>query len=197
MLSGSRTRKESEKSEARSYLDLAEENDFWGLLSGDERERIVLEEQALDSLGNLVFSVTAFWKRTGTWPERITVVSHGFKRERILGLHVAAMRWPRERVEFVGIDPAYMREGSGEWDGERAEEVRRGERERGVRAWEGDRFGVGAVLRGKRRERNPWGVGQLLFESDAERVRSGIRSEVVDYRDSLEERLKDEKQPWE
>lgn len=159
--------------------------------------RIGLEEQALDSFGNLVFSVVAFWKRTGSWPGKITIISHGFKRERFLELHVPAMGWPRERVEFVGIDPGYMREGSGEWDGERAEGVRRGERERGTRVWEGDRFGVGMVLRGKRRERNHWGTGQLLFESEEERVRSGIRSEVVDYGDGLEERLKDERQPWE
>jgi hypothetical protein len=56
---------------------------------------------------------------------------------------------------------------------------------------------VGEVLRRKRRERNHWGVGQLLFESEEDRATSGIRSEIVDYEDDLEESLKDEPQPWE
>jgi hypothetical protein len=194
VLSGSRTRAEVDRSEARSYLELARENGFWGL--GGE-DRVLLEEQALDSFGNLLFGVVGFWRRTGAWPRRVTIVSHAFKTERFMGLHVPAMRWPGERVEFVGIDPGYMREGTGEWDGKRADEVRKGERERGLAVWERDRFGTGEFLRGKRRDRNHWRVGQLLFESEEERVRSGIRSEIVDYGDGPEERLKDETQPWE
>jgi hypothetical protein len=203
IFSGSKTRKETTKSEARSYLDLSLQNDFWGLLDDCPRkeeaisERIVLEEQALDSFGNLVFSVVMFWKRTGLWPDKITIVSHEFKKERFLGLHVAAMRWPRGKVEFLGIDPAYMKEGAEEWDAHRADEVRTGERERGLVVWECDPFGLGDILRGKRMGRNHWRVGQTLFESDGERVRSGIRSEIVNSGDGLEEKLKDEMQPWE
>jgi hypothetical protein len=132
VFSGSRTRSETQKSEAHSYLDLAQDNGFWGILDGDgeeeRRERIVLEEQALDSFGNLVFSIVRFWTFTGCWPQMITIISHEFKRERFLDLHVAAIRWPRERVEFVGIDPGYLKEGAEEWDKERAEGVRRGRR---------------------------------------------------------------------
>jgi hypothetical protein len=195
ILSGSRTRKETERSEAASYLALARENGFWGMK--DVEDRVVLEEQALDSFGNLVFSVIAFWKRTGMWPGRVTIVSHAFKRERFMELHVPAMRMAVERVEYLGIDPEYMDERYGEWDAGRAEEVRRGERERGLKVWRDDRFGMGEVLRRKGRERNHWAVGQLFFESDEERARSGVRSEMVDLGDGPEETLKDEPQPWE
>ena len=108
------------------------------------------------------------------------------------------MRWPRDKVAYVGIDPAYMVEGTAEWDGGRAEEVRTGERERGLAAWEADRFGTGVVLGLKRRERNPWGCRQLLFqhESSAERRRCGIRSKILNRGDWPEENLIDEPQPW-
>lgn len=40
--------------------------------------------------------------------------------------------------------------------------------------WEADPHGVGEELARKRRGRNCWGVGQELFESEGERVRSGV-----------------------
>lgn len=69
-----------------------------------------------------------FWRATGKWPEMVTVVSHEFKRARFMDLHIRAMRWPRERVEFLGVDPVYMDKESEEWDEVRASEVRKGER---------------------------------------------------------------------
>lgn len=207
VFSGSKTRPETQKSEARSYLDLCLDNDFWGISRGGEEsavgresllKRIVLEEQALDSFANFVFGMLRFWRETGNWPARITIISHAFKRARFLDLHARAARWPRGRVEFVGIDPVYMVEGGEEWDAERAESVWRGERERGYRVWEEDMFGCGSVLRGKRRERNCWGVGQGWFGSEEERMRSGVRSRVVsDEVGIVEEVFLDEKQPWE
>ena len=207
VFSGSKTRSETQKSEARSYLDLCLDNDFWGVFgSGDEDDggregilkRIVLEEQALDSFANFVLGVLRFWKETGIWPSKITIISHAFKRARFLDLHVKAARWSMAKVGFVGIDPTYMVMGSDEWDEKRTERVLRGERERGYRAWEQDMLGCGSVLRGKRRERNFWCVGQAWFGSEEERVRSGIRLRVVnDGFGGVEEALLDEKQPWE
>ncbi|TAQ86674.1 hypothetical protein B7494_g4994 [Chlorociboria aeruginascens] len=199
IFTGSSTRPETELSEAQSYWNLCLDNDFWGLLGtdGEEKERVkkrvLLEEKALDSLGNLVLSVVAFWKETGSWPRGITLVSHGFKERRFLELHVKALRWRRE-VKFVGVDPGYMVPESAHWDGERAEEVRRGERERGYEVWEKDLWGRGRALRGKRKMRDCWGRGLgMLFESEEEKKRSGVRSEVVEG----EEILLDERQPWE
>jgi hypothetical protein len=208
VFSGSKTRAETDLSEAQSYLNLSQENDFWGTLHGFEkdekedviRERILLDEQALDSFGNLVFSVIAFWRKTGSWPEKFTIVSHEFKRKRFIELHIKALRWPSERVEFVGVDPGYMVEGSEAFDAQRAGEVRAGEKERGFGAWQQDPFGLGVNLRSKRWRRNCWLMGQDLFVSD-ERQRSGVKTKWVQYEVDgmrfLEEVLLDEEQPWE
>jgi hypothetical protein len=208
IISGSKTRQETQKSEAQSYLDLCVDNDFWSILSEEMierfmKERIVLEEQALDSFANLVFSILRFWKIVGKWPEKISVVSHGFKRQRFLELHVKALRWPTERVEFVGFDPMYMRAGSGKaYDERRTVDAKEGERKRGFGAWESDLWGVGEALRGKRKARNCWATGQELFVSVEERQRSRMRSRVIEYEDAMgkvvrEEVLLDEEQPWE
>lgn len=158
----------------------------------------MLEEQALDSFGNFMFGILRFWKETGKWPEKITIVSHEFKRKRFLDLHVKAARWPRDRVDFLGIDPTYMVKGSAEWDEQRAEEVWRGERERGYKAWESDLRGTGDELRRKRRARNCWGVRQVWFETVEERVRGGVKTRVVRGENGVEEEvLSDERQPWE
>jgi len=150
----------------------------------------------LDSFGNLKFSVLKFWKVAGIWPENITIVSHEFKRRRFLDLHVEVARWPRNRVVFVGIDPEYMIMGSENWDQGRAEEVLKGEKERGFAAWEKDLLGTGSELRGKRARRNYWKVPQVWFESDEDRLKSAIRSRLINYEDGFEEVLCDEKQPW-
>lgn len=201
VFSGGKTRSETEKSEAQSYLDLCLDNDFWGIEGGKGlRERILLEEKALDSFGNLVHGILAFWRDVGRWPEKIEIVSHEFKRGRFLDLHVKAMRWPVERVGFVGLDPEYMVEGTKEWDEVRAEEVRTGERERGYRVWDGDLLGRGEALRGKRDGRDCWGNGKqrLLFHSAEERGKSEVRSEILRFNDGVvEEVLIDEVQPWE
>jgi hypothetical protein len=218
IFSGSKTRKESERSEAGSYWKLCGENGDWGILGGNGGRdkngevgkklesglegRVMVEEQALDSFANLVFSIILFWKRTGRWPRKITLVSHGFKRERFMKLHFPALRFPISRVEFVGVNPGFMTEGSEEFDRERAEMVGRDSDMRGFGEWDIDRLGVGESLRGKRVRRNPWGVRQEFFESEEERESSGVKSEIVEWVDGKgrvvrEEVLKDERQPWE
>ena len=115
-----------------------------------------------------------------------------------MDLHVKALRWPREKVEFVGIDPGYMVVESEEFDAERTASVKKGEMERGFGAWEVDLRGVGKLLRGKRAARNTWGVIQVWFGSQEVRVRSGVRSKVMRGDDGVEEEvLENEKQPWE
>lgn len=46
--------------------------------------------------------------------------------------------------------------------------------------WEADPHGVGELLAGKRRDRNPWGVAQGLFLSEDERTCSGVVTAVSD-----------------
>jgi hypothetical protein len=198
VFSGSKTHREVDKSEARSYLELCICNDFWGLLQTEqEKKRVLLEEQALDSFANLLFSLLIFWKETGQWPEKVTIISHGFKEDRFMELHVPTIRFPRRKVAFLGIDPEYMREGSKEFERERTTSVKRGEMERGFTEWQRDPLGVGSVLSRKRKERNCWGVSQVWFEKSEERERSGVKSSVRIVEGGFEECLRNERQPWE
>lgn len=63
----------------------------------------------------------------GTWPTRITVIGYAMKRRRFVELHRAALRWPREAFDYVGIDPEPEPEGGqAEADGKGGEaDVRR------------------------------------------------------------------------
>lgn len=66
--------------------------------------RAVTEEFALDSYENLLFSIARFKEVTGRWPEKITVVGYGMKRQRFDELHRAAIGFPAEAFHYVGID---------------------------------------------------------------------------------------------
>lgn len=143
--------------------------------------RVVLEEQALDSFANVVFSLLLFWKETKAWPAKLTIISHEFKRARFMELHIPALRFPGRKVEFVGIDPGYMQPSHPTYDFKLSGDVREGEMERGYRAWEGDRLGCGEVLRGKRCARNCWRAGQGWFRDEEERRESGVGSERIDF----------------
>lgn len=80
-------------------------------------------------------------------PSKITIVSHAFKRDRFLSLHCRALRWPKQRVAYVGVNPPQ--------DEERWAAIERGV-ERAALEWRDDCFGFGTVLAGKRRARGWW-----------------------------------------
>lgn len=174
-------------SEARSYANLATANAYWGLLPSPStlshpNPRILLEERALDSHQNILHSLTTFWRFNSLWPTRLTIVSHNFKRQRLAHVHCAALDFPPDRVEFIGIDPPGI-----------GPEVLASEA-RAVEAWLRDPQGRGKGLRGKRAGRNCWGVGERVFADDAERARSGIET-VVD-EDGAEYLVEGALRPW-
>jgi len=186
MFSGGPTRKETNLSEAGSYLRLAAASNHFDIFPSPNHEfvqRIHLEERALDSYHNILFSKMLFWRLFRRWPGHISIVSHGFKRERIVDGHCAAIGYPLEKVTYVGIDPPGMRNGTNA--GITGVGL-------AVEHWTEDPHGVGEVLAGKRRKRNPWGVVQDLRLSEEERecgvgvVRVG-GVEVLD---------PDEERPW-
>ncbi|KAG9243262.1 DUF218 domain-containing protein [Calycina marina] len=195
VFSGGPTRREVPLSEAASYLALCCDNDFWKMLPEERKDSILLEEHALDSFSNLVLGVVRYWKEVGTWPERITIISQGFKQSRFLELHVKAMRWPISRVVFTGATPWSV----GKWEGDkkRVDEIVMSEYLNGFLPWFEDPLGIGAVLQSKRQSRNYWDVGQGLFDTSEERRRSGVRTKTVKVGDMMQEVLLDETQPWE
>jgi hypothetical protein len=66
---------------------------------------IALEEYATDTLQNILFSVLKFYDLRQQYPEKIIVVTHEFKHQRVL-LHKKAIGWNRLFVVH-GIDPDF------------------------------------------------------------------------------------------
>lgn len=161
------TRKETELSEAQSYANIAAENNHWDLLPGGIASgEILVEDRALDSYHNVLFSLTLFYGRFHTWPSQITIVSHAFKKERLIDGHCVAIGFPLDRVKFVGIDPPGMAAavvGVEVADGK--EEALKGVG-LAMGEWREDPHGRGESLAGKRRKRNPWDTRQGVFVLD-------------------------------
>jgi hypothetical protein len=89
---------------AFSYWMYAQTHGY--ILPVDE-ERVQLEEYALDSFENVLFSLCRFQELTGRYPRNVTVVSYNFKRARFLQLHRAALKFPEESFRFIGLDPPF------------------------------------------------------------------------------------------
>ncbi|CEJ94057.1 hypothetical protein VHEMI09612 [[Torrubiella] hemipterigena] len=156
--SGAATRKETKLSEAQSYANLAHANQYWGLAE-EVPPNILIEDRALDSYHNILFSITLFYSRFSVWPQRITIVSHGFKRLRVLHGHCVAIGYPLDRIHYVGIDPPGM---------EDASNFSVAGVEQAKDEWTLDPHGRDASLACKRERRNPWHVSQGVFPQESE-----------------------------
>ncbi|CAK7269112.1 hypothetical protein SEPCBS119000_003401 [Sporothrix epigloea] len=221
--SGGPTRSETPLSEARSYANLAAANNYFGLLLRETtltmttatishplspvplHHRILVEEQALDSYYNILFSLVAFWRRVGAWPARVTIVSHDFKRSRLVDDHCGrdaiAILPLNQRVSFIGINPPNLpAEFGGASSAASTATVSEDKSQamQGAHAvlghWASDPHGVGHILAGKRRARNPWQCDQRLFVDDAERQRSGLATRLVG--DDMEAIADGDSRPW-
>ncbi|QSZ36759.1 hypothetical protein DSL72_006642 [Monilinia vaccinii-corymbosi] len=151
---------------------------------GEGEGRIILEEGALDSFGNLLRGMIAFWRASGgTWPRRVSLVGFGFKRARFLGLHCRVLGLGVCGGRGVGVGERDERRrwkgkgrGSGKGD-ENGQGVKKGVEAffRGVdpRFMDPDALEFDAVRcqetrRGEREygygewERDLWGVGERL-----------------------------------
>ncbi|KAF9467337.1 hypothetical protein BDZ94DRAFT_1249113 [Collybia nuda] len=103
VFSGGQTRSVSTTTEAESYMRLALSADVFHTPASFIRS--TTENHALDSFQNLLFSIARFHEYTGNYPTKITVVGYEFKRARFVDLHRAALRWPKERFNYIGVDP--------------------------------------------------------------------------------------------
>ncbi|KAJ6784936.1 hypothetical protein PWT90_04434 [Aphanocladium album] len=166
VFSGAATRRETQLSEAQSYANLAKARNYWNLLDGSTitRHVILIEDRALDSYHNVLFSLTLFWATFRQWPTTLTIISHAFKKPRIVDGHCAAIGFPLERVLYPSIpgvadDPVSM---TG---------VALAEQE-----WTRDPHGRGGSLAGKRARRNPWRTWQGVFPKSTESSDSGLKT---------------------
>jgi hypothetical protein len=134
----------------------------------------------------VLFSLTKFWEDHGNaWPEGITIVSHAFKRERLVDCHCRALGYPLERVSFVGVDPPDMVDGMNEAAMKGVVQA--------VTEWKENPHGADGGLAEKRKKRNPWSISQKLFSSDENRRRSGVRTVMLNGEEFLDPEAV---QPW-
>lgn len=158
--SGGKTQSQVDITEAESYYQCnAEMNPERSL------DRTDVETNATDSYQNLLFSILAFRRRIGAYPERISVVTHAFKDRRFYELHVRALKWPVDKINVLGIDPPFT---PADHDQTISGEIRQGY---GLFSW--DLYGVRDPLASKRRDRG-WNdaVGATLGD--------GLETEVQD-----------------
>jgi hypothetical protein len=69
--------------------------------------RATTENYAMDSYQNLLFSIARFREFTGYFPSKITVVGYEFKQLRFTELHREALRWPKKKFNYIGVDPEH------------------------------------------------------------------------------------------
>ena len=127
------------------------------------RQRMFAENFATDSYQNILLSLIQypiFARQVGTqpaasWPQKLIIVSHNFKKSRFLDLHLPAIGMPLDTVEYIGIDPPF--------DQEHLAQVIEGDRLRGYGAWKHDLRGTGKLLSDKRRQR---GWDEVSFVRD-------------------------------
>jgi hypothetical protein len=101
------------RSEAQSYLEIAQRHEFWG--HETVAPRCILEEYSLDSFLNVIYGLCRFKESSGEWPERVSICGWGFKSRRFAELHREALRWnrPFEAIavnEPPGLEEAALRE---------------------------------------------------------------------------------------
>eukprot|EP00755_Sulcionema_specki_P012796 Sspe_Gene.52305::Locus_28988_Transcript_1_1_Confidence_1.000_Length_768::g.52305::m.52305 len=104
IFSGGQTRSAAgPRSEAQSYWIAADVQDWFGYR--DVMKRTFTEEFAKDSYENLIFSICRFREVYSIYPERITVISYNYKKNRFVNHHRRAIRYPQESFNFEGVDP--------------------------------------------------------------------------------------------
>ncbi|KAF4978997.1 hypothetical protein FZEAL_4728 [Fusarium zealandicum] len=193
VFSGGATRKETRISEAQSYANIAAAHQYWGLLQSEpSSDDILVEDRALDSYHNVLFSLTLFYTRFKAWPARITIVSHGFKKERLVDGHCTAIGFPLDRVAFVGIDPPGMAAAaSGTLTEQDKQDAMKGVG-LAMGEWRDDPHGRGGSLAGKRLRRNPWTMRQGIFPEGS----SDFGGLVVKVQNGAEVIDEDSARPW-
>jgi len=161
VFSGGQTRPGSTTTEAESYLRLALSSALLppssSANSGTPFLRATTEDHALDSYQNLLFSIARFHEVTGRWPRRITVVGYEMKRRRFEELHREAVRWPKSRFTYFGVDAV--------GDGKSAQD---GELANGYKPYTQDLYGCHSMLLAKRRGRNAFSRFHSYYTSSPE-----------------------------
>lgn len=165
VFSGGETRAQTgPDTEGASYFRVADALDLWngrdvfneidsnsGVgVKSTVRARTITEEYATDSFENLMFSICRFHDITGSYPQKISLVSFTFKQQRFEELHANALQWPLPSFNYIGVDPP----SSTGFDLQQASD---GERQNSLVPFKTDPYGCHTeVLQEKRKQRNPF-----------------------------------------
>lgn len=166
VISGGRTRKGENNSEAKSYYKVLQTDQF--SISNSEWERIVLENYARDSLTNILYSIKVFEKyNNNRLPRSITTISFDFKEPRF-HLHMSTLGIPTSNVRFLGYSPNTV--GSAQLKGEKLT----------YNAFKRDPLGCHGKLFAKRQARDPWndGAGEFSFDPAVQVVLNCVASQL-------------------
>jgi hypothetical protein len=148
--------------------NLARENNYFQhmpAMASIDPSRVIAETSATDSYQNLLFSLIQFRIHTGVYPQRVTVVTHEFKRARFMQCHFPAVGLVpvgleqgdyTHKVAVIGINPPE--------EITPPETLIRGEALNGIGLWRKDIYGVNPDLASKRVKRG-WcsGMDEGLF----------------------------------
>ncbi len=142
IFTGNQSRKEAgPKSEGTMYWMIADSQNWFGY-SG-VKDRCITEDFSRDSFENLLFPMFRFYEYCGKYPGKVKLISWKFKEERF-DLHREAIKFPRERFEFIG-----------ECNPDNAALALNGEKKT-ILEYSGDMLGKGKELQAKRETRNPF-----------------------------------------
>jgi len=149
VFSGGETRKDvGPTSEAASYYYFAAEK-HWLTADLLEGNRVFLEEYALDSYENVLYSICRFREIQGYYPSQVFIVGFDFKSRRFEQLHRKAIGFSSDRFHYVKVRPTprkgfdWVRSSEGEW--------------LAYQQFEGDLYGCSnPSLAQKREARNPF-----------------------------------------
>lgn len=146
VISGGKTKKELDKSEAQSYYDLLQE------ISQKSLESILLEEYARDSFENVIFLLARFHQQYHQFPKYITIIGFEFKRKRFLTNHLhQALGWDLNTVKYIGNAPTPETN-----DRQYFQELEQSEYDFAVKYFEQDWYGCKDPLLKKKVSRNPF-----------------------------------------
>ncbi|AAS51353.1 ACR127Wp [Eremothecium gossypii ATCC 10895] len=68
-------------------------------------EYVHLEEFALDSFDNLLYSIGRFKEITSVYPSNITIIGFGFKKRRFIEYHARAIDFPTGQINYIEVEP--------------------------------------------------------------------------------------------
>ncbi|CAO3613776.1 unnamed protein product [Cunninghamella echinulata] len=110
-------------------------------------KRMIVEEYALDSFENVLYSICRFSEMTNVYPNHISIIGFEFKRARFELLHLPSIRF--KSFKYIGIDPNSI-------SPEQMISAQHGELLNSYQPFEKDLYGCHSSLKQKKLDRNPF-----------------------------------------